>query len=73
MINMACTLIRLTPEEAFDAVTVTAARAMDLNNRGRLAPGLRADLAFSDAEHPREVACRLGVTPCRHRTFGGQA
>ena len=39
MINMACTLFRLTPEEAFAGVTVHAARALGLNDRGRLAPG----------------------------------
>jgi imidazolonepropionase len=71
MINMACTLFRLTPEEAFAGVTVHAARALGLNDRGRLAPGLRADLAVWDAEHPRELAYRFGVNPLRHRVFHG--
>jgi imidazolonepropionase len=73
MINMACTLFRLTPEEAFAGVTVNAARALGLNDRGRLAPGLRADLAVWDAEHPRELAYRFGINPCRRRVFEGQA
>jgi imidazolonepropionase len=73
MINMACTLFRLTPEEAFAGVTVNAARALGLNDRGHLAPGQRADLAIWDAEHPRELAYRFGVNPCRQRVFGGQA
>ena len=73
MINMACTLFRLTPEEAFAGVTVHAARALGLNDRGRLAPGLRADLAIWDAEHPRELAYRFGVNPCRQRVFAGNA
>jgi imidazolonepropionase len=73
MINMACTLFRLTPEEAFAGVTVNAARALGLNDRGRLAPGQRADLAIWDAEHPRELAYRFGVNPCRQRIHGASA
>lgn len=72
MLNMACTLFRLTPEEAFAGVTVQAARALGLPDRGRLATGLRADLALWDAEHPRELAYRFGVNPCRQRIFAGE-
>jgi imidazolonepropionase len=68
---MACTLFRLTPEEAFAGVTVHAARALGLADRGRLAPGLRADLATWDAEHPRELCYRFGINPCSSRVFGG--
>ena len=71
MVNMACTLFRLTPEEAFAGVTAHAARALGLHDRGRLAPGLRADLAVWDAEHPRELAYRFGVNPCLRRVHGG--
>jgi imidazolonepropionase len=73
MINMACTLFRLTPEEAFAGVTVNAARALGLHDRGRLAPGQRADLAIWDAEHPRELAYRFGVNPLRQRIYEGRA
>ena len=73
MINMACTLFRLTPEEAFAGVTVNSARALGLNDRGRLAPGQRADIAIWDAEHPRELAYRFGFNPLRQRVFAGQA
>jgi imidazolonepropionase len=73
MLNMACTLLRLTPEEAFAGVTVHAAQALGLPDRGRLVPGRRADLAVWDAEHPRELAYRFGVNPCRQRVFGGIA
>jgi imidazolonepropionase len=72
MLNMACTLFRLTPEEAWRGVTVSAARALGLGDRGRLAAGQRADLALWDAEHPRELAYRFGVNPCRQRIFAGQ-
>jgi imidazolonepropionase len=65
MLNMACTLFRLTPEEAWRGVTVHAARALGLADRGRLAPGQRADLVAWDAQHPRELAYRFGHNPCR--------
>jgi imidazolonepropionase len=73
MINMACTLFRLTPEEAFAGVTVNAARALGLSDLGRLAPGQRADLAIWDVEHPRELAYRFGANPCRQRFHGASA
>jgi imidazolonepropionase len=72
MINMACTLFRLTPEEAFAGVTVNAARALGLSDRGCLAPGQRADLAIWDVEHPRELAYRFGVNPFQQRIFEGR-
>lgn len=71
MLNMACTLFRLTPEEAWRGITVNAARALGLSDRGRLAPGLRADLAIWDADHPRELAYRFGHAPCRASIHGG--
>ena len=71
MLNMACTLFRLTPEEAWRGVTVNAARALGLNDRGMLAAGQRADFAVWDAEHPREMAYRFGHNPCRRVVFGG--
>jgi imidazolonepropionase len=71
MLNMACTLFRLTPEEAWRGVTVNAARALGLGDRGRLAAGQRADFAVWNAEHPRELAYRFGHNPCRRVVCGG--
>jgi imidazolonepropionase len=71
MLNMACTLFRLTPEEAWRGVTVNAARALGLQDRGTLAAGQRADFVVWDAEHPREMAYRFGHNPCQRRVFGG--
>ena len=70
--NMACTLFRLTPEEALLGTTAHAARALGLTDRGRIAPGLRADLAIWDADHPAELAYRIGATPLHSRIFGGR-
>ena len=71
MLNMACTLFRLTPVEALRGVTVHAARALGLHDRGRLAASLRADFAVWDAAHPRELAYRFGHNPCRRVVCGG--
>jgi imidazolonepropionase len=70
--NMACTLFRMTPAEALRGVTVNAARALGLTDRGRIAPGLRADLAVWEAEHPAELAYRIGATPLHTRIIGGR-
>jgi imidazolonepropionase len=70
--NMACTLFRMTPEEALAAATVHAARALGLSDRGTLAPGLRADLAVWDADAPAELSYRIGATPLFARYHGGR-
>jgi imidazolonepropionase len=71
MLNMACTLFGLTPEEALRGATVNAACALGLADRGMLATGLRADFAVWDAAHPRELACRFGHNPCQRVVWGG--
>jgi imidazolonepropionase len=70
--NMACTLFRMTPEEALLGTTAHAARALGLADRGRIAAGLRADLAIWDADHPAELGYRIGATPLHARIFGGR-
>jgi imidazolonepropionase len=70
--NMACTLFRLTPEEALLGTTAHAARALGLDDRGRIAPGLRADLAVWEADHPAELSYRIGATALHQRIYGGR-
>ncbi|QIB67754.1 imidazolonepropionase [Kineobactrum salinum] len=70
--NMACTLFRLTPEEALAGVTVHAARALGLHDCGTIAPGLRADLAVWDVASPAELAYRIGINPLYQRIFAGK-
>ena len=67
--NMACTLFRLTPEEALAGATREAARALGLTDTGLIAPGLRADLAIWDVAHPAELAYRIGFNPLAERIF----
>ena len=69
--NMACTLFRLTPMEALAGTTVHAARALDLSDRGMIAPRLRADLCIWDAQHPAELSYRIGATALHKRIYGG--
>jgi imidazolonepropionase len=72
MLNMACTLFGLSPEEALRGVTVNAARALGLADRGKLAEGLRADFVAWDLEHPVELAYWIGGRSCRRVICGGQ-
>lgn len=67
--NMACTLFRMTPEEALAGATREAARALGLDDTGRIAPGLRADLAVWDVAHPAELAYRIAFNPLAERIF----
>lgn len=72
MLNMACTLFRLTPLEAWRGATVHAARALGLADRGTLLAGQRADLAVWALDHPRQLAYGFGHDPCRATIVGGQ-
>lgn len=69
--NMACTLFRMTPEEALAGITRNGAKALGLPDRGTLAPGMRADLAIWDVKRPAELAYRIGFNPLHKRIFGG--
>ncbi len=70
--NMACTLFRLTPEEALLGTTAHAARALGLADRGTLGLGQRADLAVWDASHPAELSYRIGAEALHARIIGGR-
>ena len=72
VMNMGCTLFRLTPEEALAGVTVHAARALGLQDCGVIAPGKRADLAIWNVTNPAELAYRIGFNPLHQRLSGGE-
>ncbi len=70
--NMACTLFRLTPEEALAGMTREGARALGLQDQiGTLDVGKAADLAIWDVSHPAELSYWLGAQLLRERVFGG--
>ncbi|MCG7543813.1 imidazolonepropionase [Pseudoalteromonas sp. MM17-2] len=71
MMNMACTLFRLTPAQALQGVTCHAARALGLADRGTLAPGMRADVALWDIEHPAQLSYEFGTKPLKQLWIQG--
>jgi imidazolonepropionase len=70
--NMACTLFRLTPEEALLGTTAHAARALGLADRGTLAPGMRADICLWNLTHPAEISYRIGTDALHKSIIGGR-
>lgn len=61
VLNMGCTLFRLTPEESLAGATVNAAKALGLRDRGVLKAGMRADIAMWKIQHPSELSYQFGV------------
>ncbi|PRD49719.1 imidazolonepropionase [Phyllobacterium myrsinacearum] len=62
--NMACTLFRLTAEEALAGATREAAHALGLQNElGTIASGKRAEIAIWNAAQPAELCYRIGFNP----------
>ena len=51
----------LTPVEALTAATSAPAAAFSLEDRGRIAPGLRADLLLVDGDPTRDIAATRGI------------
>jgi len=72
MLNMGCTLFRLTVPEALLGVTRHAAAALGLADRGVLRAGMRADLALYRIGRPAELCYWLGGNPCIGRVVGGR-
>ena len=73
VMNMACTLFRLTPEEALAGLTRHAAQALGLPDEiGTLEAGKACDLAIWDIERPAELAYRIGFNPLHARIWNGQ-
>ena len=63
--NFACTLFRLTPEEALAGVTCHAARALGLVDAcGTIEVGKACDLAIWDVAEPAALAYAMGAAPC---------
>ena len=69
--NMACTLFRITPEQALSGVTCNAARALGLTDTGAIKAGMRADLAIWNTTHPAELSYRIGFNALHQRLFAG--
>ena len=65
MLNMACTLMRLTPEEALKGMTANAAKALGLEHKlGVLDLGMQADFCLWNIDTPAALAYSYGLNPC---------
>jgi imidazolonepropionase len=72
MLNMACVLFGLTPEEALLGVTRHAAKALNLQySHGTLELGKAADFVVWDIHHPAELVYFLGFNRLYKRVVGG--
>ena len=73
MLNMACTLFRLTPAEALAGVTCNGAKALGLaSSKGQLAVGYDADIACWDIQQPAELCYQFGVNPLQKLMKSGE-
>jgi len=73
MLNMACTLFGLTPEEALAGMTVNAARALGLEAEiGTVSTGKAADLCVWRVSRPAELSYWIGHPGPEKRIFGGE-
>lgn len=72
-LNMACTLFRLTPEEALAGITREGARALGmLDDAGTLEVGKACDLAVWDVNSPAELCYWLGAPLLKERVLAGR-
>nr|WP_233222389.1 imidazolonepropionase [Sphingomonas deserti] len=73
MLSMACTLFRLTPEEALLGMTRHAAKALALDDEvGTIAPGLAADLCVWRIGRPAELCYWIGHPGPERRIVAGE-
>ena len=72
ILNMACTLFKLTPAEALAGVTCHGAKALGLGTTGQLLVGFDADFALWDISQPAELCYQFGVNPLKKLVKAGQ-
>lgn len=67
IMNMGCTLFRLTPAEVLQGVTLNAAYALGIADKvGSITPGKSADMAVWRVREPAELMYYLGSQPLHH-------
>ena len=66
MMNMACTLFKMTPEQALAGTTRNAAQALGISDSvGSIEVGKLADLVSWKIQSPAELAYGIGHNPCQ--------
>lgn len=74
MMNMACTLFALTPEESLAGATIYAAKALGMEeSHGSLEVGKVADFVCWDVESPGELSYWLGGNLVKNRVYEGKS
>jgi len=61
IMNLAAMTLKMTPGEVINAVTVNAAHALSLSDRGRIAPGKRGDLILLDIPNYQHLFYNYGI------------
>jgi imidazolonepropionase len=72
VLNLACTLFRLTPAQALAGVTRNSAKALGLHDRGEICVGKRADFAVWDVSSPAQLSYAIGANPRINTVYKGQ-
>ena len=73
MLNMACTLFRLTPTEALQGVTYHAAKALGLQDQqGSVTVGRQANFCLWNINNPAELAYSIQPGRLKQRVFQGE-
>ncbi len=73
MLNLACVLFSMTPEEALAGVTRNAAKALNLLDEiGTLEVGKSADIVLWNATNPAELSYHIAGNPCQKVMLKGK-
>ncbi len=65
VMNMACVLFKLTPEEVLQSVTINAAKALGMANEiGSIEINKQCDFVLWDITEPAELCYRIAFNPC---------
>lgn len=66
IMSIACTQMRMTPDEAIKGVTLHAARALDKTHIGNIAVGMQADMVLFDVPGYRYIPYNFGQNHVAH-------
>jgi imidazolonepropionase len=73
VMSLACTHMKMSPEETISASTINGAWALRLQDRkGSVEPGKDADLAVFDVPDYREIAYWFAANHCQMTIMNGE-